>query len=116
MIELLKTGLLNTVLGMGTVFIVLIFISFLISLFKYIPRFLDKFKPSPKKTSGDVNLTQPPLVVQQPSTVLVEPDLEELVDDKELVAVITAAIMAAANVNSADKLIVKSVRRASKRR
>ena len=37
-----KAGL-NTLLGMGTVFVVLIFISFLISLFKYIPAIQNAF-------------------------------------------------------------------------
>ena len=37
-----KAGL-NTLLGMGTVFAVLIFISFLISLFKYIPAIQNAF-------------------------------------------------------------------------
>ena len=42
--EKMGKAALNTVLGMGTVFIILIFISFLISLFKYISIFENKIK------------------------------------------------------------------------
>ena len=38
-----EQALLNTLMGMGTVFAVLIFISFLISLFKYIPSIQNAF-------------------------------------------------------------------------
>lgn len=104
-------ALLNTVMGMGTVFVVLIFISFIISLFKYIPVIQEKFskkdaQPAPVKKTAPV-----PVAVE-------EEEEEELVDDAELVAVITAAIMASCqttNAVSADKLVVKSIRRARKR-
>ena len=46
--EILKKAGLNTILGMGTVFVVLIFISFIISLFKFIPALEQKFKKSAK--------------------------------------------------------------------
>ena len=36
-------ALVNTVIAMGTVFLVLILISFIISLLKYIPALMDKF-------------------------------------------------------------------------
>lgn len=42
--EILKKAGLNTILGMGTVFLVLIFISFIISLFRFIPELEKKFK------------------------------------------------------------------------
>ena len=42
--EILKKAGLNTILGMGTVFVVLIFISFIISLFRFIPELEKKFK------------------------------------------------------------------------
>lgn len=42
--EILTKAGLNTLLGMGTVFVVLIFIAFIISLFKYIPAIEAKFK------------------------------------------------------------------------
>ncbi len=106
-------ALLNTVMGMGTVFIVLIFISFIISLFKYIPVIQEKFsKKEQQKAPVKKQAKAPEPVVYD------DKDEEELVDDAELVAVITAAIMAScqtANAVSADKLVVKSIRRARKR-
>ncbi|MGN0466615.1 MAG: OadG family protein [Lachnospiraceae bacterium] len=103
-------ALLNTVMGMGTVFVVLIFISFIISLFKYISVIQEKFS---KKDAQPA-----PVPKAAPVPVAVEEEEEELVDDAELVAVITAAIMASCqttNAVSADKLVVKSIRRARKR-
>lgn len=96
---LIKAGL-NTVLGMGTVFVVLIFISFIISLFRYIPVIEAKFK----KTKNEE--TSAPAVVPA-----AEPDAaEELSDDGELVAAIAAAI-AAYEGTSADGFIVRSIKR-----
>ncbi len=108
--ELMGQAGMNTLIGMGTVFIVLIFISFIISLFKYLPAlFAKKTKvPEPKKeekkasTSGDVPVAS-----------------ENLMNDAELVAVITAAIYAASGSSvggavSKDTLVVRSIRRAKK--
>ncbi len=105
-------ALLNTVMGMGTVFVVLIFISFIISLFKYIPAIQEKFS---KKNAQPAPVKKP---APAPVEVVAKEEEEELVDDAELVAVITAAIMASCqttNAVSADKLVVKSIRRARKR-
>ena len=55
--EILEKAGLNTVLGMGTVFVVLIFLAFLISLIKYIPPFVEKFtkkSPQPVQTATPV--------------------------------------------------------------
>ncbi len=98
-----KAGL-NTLMGMGTVFLVLIFISWLISCFKYIGKFEDKTKhphpPAPLKTK--------PSAPPRPQTPAPG---ENLANDLELVAVITAAI-AASTDTPADGLVVRSIRRA----
>jgi len=94
-------ALMNTLMGMGTVFLVLIFISFIISLFKYINQ-ADTKKPA------EVVVTPAPPVVEA-----VEEEAEELVDDTELVAVITAAIAAYAGT-SAEGFQVRSIKRAAK--
>ena len=47
--EILEKAGLNTILGMGTVFVVLIFISIIISLMKYIPALGNFFTKKPKK-------------------------------------------------------------------
>ena len=95
---------LNTLMGMGTVFIVLIFISWLISCFKYIRQFEDNMKK--KKTPAPV-----PEVSRASAAPAASESVEALTDDLELVAVITAAIAASTGA-SADGLVVRSIRRA----
>jgi len=101
-------ALLNTVVGMGTVFVVLIFIAIIIGLIKYIPMIVDKF--TDKQNSNETTF----LPINQANINVNE---EELVDDLELVAVITAAIMASMGIDApADGLFVKSIRRANVKR
>ena len=89
----------NTLMGMGTVFLVLIFISLLISCFKFIPQIMDKFtkKPSVEK--------KPEVVEETSETVTANEE-----DDSELIAVIAAAI-AASEQTSTDSFVVRSIRR-----
>lgn len=107
--EIFKKAALNTLIGMGTVFAVLIFISFIISRFKYIPMIQEKFS---KKSVAQEGL---PVA----NTEIETSDEEELVDDGELVAVITAAIYASmaseGKAISKDGLVVRSIRRSRKR-
>lgn len=97
--EILKKAGMNTVLGMGTVFIVLIFLAFIISLLKYIPIIIGKFG---KKEECEK-------VVETKSTIVEEVESSS-VDDLELVAVITAAI-AAETGTSSDGFVVRSIKR-----
>ena len=99
--EILKKAGLNTILGMGTVFVVLIFISFIIYLFKYIPVIQDKFA---KKNKVEVKA---PEKAAAPAEVQV---VEESSDDEELVAAIAAAI-AAYEGTSTDGFVVRSIKR-----
>lgn len=103
---ILEKALLNTLLGMGTVFVVLIFISLLISCFKYISKLQDKFS---KKAA-----LEPTKAAPAPVTAAVEEE-EETEDDLELVAVITAAV-AASMGSSTDGFVVRSIKRASNRK
>jgi len=101
--EILAKAGMNTILGMGTVFIVLIFISLIIYCFNFIPNIQAKFgkkkaEEAPKKASAPA----------APAPALAE---EELVDDGELVAAITAAICAYSGTSS-DGFVVRSIRRA----
>lgn len=101
---------LNTLMGMGTVFVVLIFISLLISCFKYISVFENKMK------ARSAAAAPAPVPAPVPVPVPVQPAEEDLTDDLELVAVITAAVAAAAEAAGtvpADGLVVRSIRRAS---
>ena len=95
--EKMEKAVLNTVLGMGTVFIVLIFISYIISLLQHVNKIGAK-----KQTAEEPQQTAPAPVVEEPE------DEEE--DDCELVAVITAAI-AASEGTAADGLVVRSIRK-----
>lgn len=95
-----KAGL-NTLMGMGTVFIVLILIAWIIGLFKYIPEIQAKFaknKTEETKAAADTAIAQ---IIEK----------EEQTDDLELIAVITAAIAASGESGSADDFVVRSIRR-----
>lgn len=100
--EILQKAGLNTILGMGTVFAVLIFIAFIISLFKYIPVIEDAIKN--KKNKKTENAAVKTETVETPAAT------EEVCDNLELVAVIAAAI-AAAEGTSTDSFVVRSIRR-----
>ena len=91
---------LNTVMAMGVVFCVLIFIALLISCFKFINQ------AQAKQTAQSAPEPAPAPVVEAP----VE---EDLTDDLELVAVITAAIAAASENECTDGLMVRSIIRRS---
>ena len=96
---LVKAGL-NTLLGMGTVFAVLIFLAFLISMMKYIPAILDKMTKKP----------QPVEAAPKAAAPVVEEVVVDETDDLELIAVITAAI-AMQEGTSTDGFVVRSIRR-----
>lgn len=96
--EILEKAGLNTILGMGTVFVVLIFISFIISLFKLIPAIEKKFKKQAK--------AEPAKVPETVEESVAEPDL----GDEELAAVIAAAV-AASEGTSTDGFVVRSIKR-----
>ncbi len=97
----------NTLICLAVVFTVLIFISFLISLFKYIPKLEAALSKKDKKTELAENA-----VVNTVSQIEVKEEEEELSDDLELVAVITAAIAASAGT-STDGFVVRSIRRSN---
>ncbi len=103
--ENMKEAGMNFILGIGTVFVMLIFLSFVIGLLKPVSEMIEgknKKQPVP---------AQPPV----PVIPAVEEEEEELVDDLELVAVITAAIAASENTSS-DGFVVRSIKRANHRK
>ena len=91
----------NTIMGVCIVFFVLIALSFLISLFRFIPMLEEKL--TKKKTKE---------VIKEEKIQEVTPDEEEteLVDDLELVAVLTAAI-AAMQGGDPNQYIVRSIKK-----
>ena len=98
-----KAGL-NTILSMAIVFVVLIFISLIISCFKIIGVMQDRKN---QKMAASVQVAPVPIT---PSPDAVADTAEEnLMDDLELVAVITAAVAAASETECADGLIIRSI-------
>lgn len=97
--EKMENAALNTLMGMGTVFIVLILISLIIYCFRFISVVQNKKKDSGEETADSTVVTQ-----------MEQRKEQQLVDDLELVAVITAAI-AASEGTSADGFVVRSIHR-----
>lgn len=107
--ERMGTALLNTVMGILIVFAVLVVISLLISCFKYINRWETK-RANQGQNAVVTEAVPEPEVIEE----------EELSDDLELVAVITAAIHAyeeaQGNDVPANGLYVRSIRKVNKSR
>lgn len=99
-----KAGL-NTLMGIGTVFVILILMTTIISMFGLIYKWEESKKNGGKQTKANVDP-----VVAVPATPMADVSQDNLVDDLELVAVITAAIAASANT-SADGFVVRSIKR-----
>ncbi len=102
--EILQKAGLNTILGMGTVFVVLIFLCFVIWLLKFIPVLEKKFRKTPEAKPAEAPVTAAPVAEPEPV------EEEETADDTELAAVIAAAV-AAAEGTSTDGFVVRSIRR-----
>ena len=100
--EKMTNAALNTLLGMGTVFVVLILISLIISSFSLISKLEKKEKKSETEKSVENTIAQ-----------IIE---AEEADDTELIAVISAAIAAyeAANGGSSDGVVIRSVRKVNR--
>lgn len=106
--EKMEKAALNTVMGMGTVFAVLILIIFIISFFTFIPKIKDAF--SKKSETEDVK------AVAVDNTIAQIIENEELSEDSELVAVIAAAIAASEGAVSTDGFVVRSIRKSNTRK
>ena len=100
--EIAEKAALNTLIGMGSVFAVLILLAFIISLFKYVSVFENRGKA--KKDAVEK--------AAAPAPAPVAPAAPAPADDLQLIAVITAAI-AAAEGTSADGFVVRSIKRRS---
>lgn len=96
--QTMSTAALNTVMSMGIVFVVLIFIAIIIAQFKRI-----------SGVQNNNKVEEPVAVVApiEPEPVIEEE--EDLSDDLELVAVITAAIAAASENECTDGLMIRSI-------
>ena len=97
----------NTLLGMGSVFAVLILIMYIFEAFKFIPKIQAVFSkkkevaPAPKEVPAQ--------------TAPVAEEVVEEADDLELVAVIAAAIAAYEGQTSTDGFVVRSIKKSRRR-
>ena len=114
--ELMENAALNTLLGMGTVFAVLILIMIIIYCFKFVPaieRILSAFFGGIAKLFGRKKVDESEKEKSVDNTIAQIIENEELSDDTELVAVIAAAIAASEGAASTDGFVVRSIRRAN---
>ena len=103
-------------MGMGVVFVVLIFISWLISMFKYISVFEAKMKAKKNAAAPAPAAPAAPAPAAAPAPTAAPAEAENLTDDTELVSVITAAIAAYEGKETVDNgLVVRSIKRVSNR-
>ncbi len=105
--DMSKAGL-NTLLGMGTTFVILIFLSLIISLFKFLPG-AGGAKAKQDKMAAPMDNAVSQIAKRE------EIESENAMDNDALIAVITAAITAyeaaAGNAVSSDGFVVRSIRR-----
>ncbi|MCI8318236.1 MAG: hypothetical protein HFG96_06890 [Lachnospiraceae bacterium] len=101
---LMQRAAMNTLMGIGIVFLTLLFLSFLIAQLHFIPDMVEKLSKKNKPAAA-------PAPAAVPAAPVVE---EDYTDDLELVAVITAAIAASENTSS-DGFVVRSIRKSNKR-
>ena len=102
----MKNAALNTLMGIGTVFVILAMLIFLISLFKYIP---GSGAQQVKKKKEEAAAPAP-----APVPVATAPVQEET-DNSELIAVIAAAI-AASEGTTTDGFVVRSIRKINRKK
>lgn len=99
----MEKAALNTLMGLVIVFVMLVFLSFLIAQFKHFGKLENRGKKEEVLEAAAVPVPVAPV------------EEEELADDGELVAVIAAAIAASENT-STDSFVVRSIRKANKRK
>ena len=101
--ESMKKAGVNTAIGMGTVFVMLIVISFIITAMGIIPKLQEMGKK--KEPSA------PAVVEKTIEDIITREETETDTDDTELVAVIAAAIAAYEGASSTDGFVVRSIRK-----
>lgn len=101
--ELMAKAAMNTLIGMGTVFSVLILISVLISCFRFIPKIQAALahKKAPKAENSGVDNAVAQIEEQEAAV--------EETDDLELAAVIAAAVAASEGAVTTDGFVVRSI-------
>lgn len=104
--EKMEKAALNTLMGMGTVFCVLVLIMLIIMAFGIIPKIEKSLADRKTKSNANADAAVDNTIAQ-----IIEK--EELSDDTELVAVIAAAIAASEGAAGTDGFVVRSIKRAN---
>ena len=116
--ELIGQAGMNTLLGMGTTFVVLIILALLIYSFKFIGVFQEKQR---RKAALKAEAQAEPAPAPAPAAAApVEEVYEEETDDEELIAVIAAAVAAYEEENAGtqvptDGFVVRSIRKSRRK-
>ena len=102
--KMVRAGM-NTLMGMGTVFVVLILISIIIFLLKYVPKMFEKKKAEPEAAKQE-----------KPAAKAVAKQEVPVSDNTQIIAVITAAIAAQMEAETgvcvpADGLVIRSIKK-----
>ena len=105
--ELMEQAALNTILGMGTTFIILILLAVIISCFA----FIGKAQENKKKKEAVIKEAQAPAA--EPAAVVETGAAAS--DDGELIAVIAAAIAASEGQTTTDGFVVRSIRKSRRK-
>ncbi len=113
--ELMAQAGLNTVLGMGTTFVILILISFIIGLFPLIGK-AQKANEEKKAAAAKKAAPAPaaPAAAAAPAPAAPAPAADPM-NDSQLVAVIAAAVAAAEGRTTTDGFVVRSIRKVSRK-
>ena len=98
-------AVMNTLIGKGTVFVVLILISIIILLLKYVPKMFEKKKAEPEAAKQE-----------KPAAKAVAKQEVPVSDNTQIIAVITAAIAAQMEAETgvcvpADGLVIRSIKK-----
>ncbi len=105
--ELMEQAGLNTILGMGTTFVILILLCLIISCFALI----GKAQDNKKKKAAAIKAAEAPA----PAPAAAPAVTEEVTDDNELIAVIAAAVAASEGQTTTDGFVVRSIRKARRK-
>lgn len=106
-VSMTRAGL-NTLMGLGVVFVVLIFLCFVIYLLRFVPGLVEGKKDEDDEEEAVVAAA--PIPAPAPAAA------EAAMDDRELVAIITAAIAASEGKTSTDGYVVRSIRKVNRRK
>ncbi len=110
--ELMTKAAMDTLMGMGTVFVVLILICIIIWLLGFIPKFQNrKEKKADDGLKEDMQAIKTNAVDNTIAQIIEKEEQAVAADDLELIAVIAAAIAASEGAVSTDGFVVRSIRK-----